>query len=264
MANMTPAVIEHLRRTLPMLLDPQHDHSKHNNVECINALCDQALRACAVSATPASDALELAERWKDVHSDESHGAAGKNLGILARALLAAAPQQGQADIEVLATYEAKPGDDGITLKRQWHTGGAWLQKGQCIAVLDGMPRVEAERKGDIDYEQRWKNVVASLPVASGPKGRWKYCLFYNGYWYVKKSHAERQIDSTLEEAAKVCEKRAAVRWDSKGYTEPSTNASYYPGRAAEVNTAMDEEDEDCAAAIRALKRLDMKPEQGES
>lgn len=32
-------------------------------------------------------ALELAERWKDVRSDESYGASGKNLGTLARALL---------------------------------------------------------------------------------------------------------------------------------------------------------------------------------
>lgn len=30
-------------------------------------------------------ALELSERWRDVRTDESHGNAGKNLGILARA-----------------------------------------------------------------------------------------------------------------------------------------------------------------------------------
>lgn len=32
-------------------------------------------------------ALELAERWRDVRSDDSHGHAGKNLGTLARAFL---------------------------------------------------------------------------------------------------------------------------------------------------------------------------------
>lgn len=30
-------------------------------------------------------ALELSERWRDVHTDESHGDAGKSLGVLARA-----------------------------------------------------------------------------------------------------------------------------------------------------------------------------------
>lgn len=34
-----------------------------------------------------AEALDLAERWKDVSSDESYGASGKNLGKLARALL---------------------------------------------------------------------------------------------------------------------------------------------------------------------------------
>jgi hypothetical protein len=34
-----------------------------------------------------TEALELAERWKDVRSDESYGASGKSLGKLARALL---------------------------------------------------------------------------------------------------------------------------------------------------------------------------------
>lgn len=32
-------------------------------------------------------ALELAERWKDIRTDESYGPEGKNLGTLSRALL---------------------------------------------------------------------------------------------------------------------------------------------------------------------------------
>jgi hypothetical protein len=41
----------------------------------------------AISQQEWEEALELAERWKDVRSDESYGASGKNLGKLARALL---------------------------------------------------------------------------------------------------------------------------------------------------------------------------------
>lgn len=55
----------------------------------------------------------------------------------------------------------------------------------------------------------------------------------------------------LEEGARVCEKRAERRWEEHGYTEPDTNASYYPKQYEWCETA-DEEANDCAAAIRAL------------
>lgn len=59
--------------------------------------------------------------------------------------------------------------------------------------------------------------------------------------------------SALEEAAKVCERRAADRFDEFGTTEWDTNASYYQGSRAEMFDSLDEEDDACAKAIRALK-----------
>jgi len=56
----------------------------------------------------------------------------------------------------------------------------------------------------------------------------------------------------LEDAAKACEKRAAERFDEFGITEPDTNASYYSGRHEEMLNSLDEEDDACATAIRAL------------
>ena len=57
--------------------------------------------------------------------------------------------------------------------------------------------------------------------------------------------------AVLEECAKVCEKRAESRWDEHGYVEPDTNAGYYP-HDPNWHEAQDEEDANCAAAIRAL------------
>lgn len=58
--------------------------------------------------------------------------------------------------------------------------------------------------------------------------------------------------NVLEAAAKVCEKRAAARFDDHGTREPDTGATYYGGRYSEEYEARDEEDEECAKAIRAL------------
>lgn len=63
----------------------------------------------------------------------------------------------------------------------------------------------------------------------------------------------RQVErDALERAAKVCKKRAESRFDEHGFREPDTNATYYRGRDAAALESMDQEDEDCAAAIRAL------------
>ena len=58
----------------------------------------------------------------------------------------------------------------------------------------------------------------------------------------------------LEEAAKVVEAIADNRFREHGSTEPDTNASYYQGSQAEFYEAQDEENENCVAAIRALKQ----------
>ncbi len=55
----------------------------------------------------------------------------------------------------------------------------------------------------------------------------------------------------LEEAAGICEKRAERRWQEHGYTDPETNAGEHQGSQRDWYQAQDEEDENCAAAIRA-------------
>lgn len=60
-------------------------------------------------------------------------------------------------------------------------------------------------------------------------------------------------NDALESAAKVCERRAADRFSEFGVTEWDTNFSYYPGKDEDLLNSLDEEDDDCAKAIRALK-----------
>ena len=63
----------------------------------------------------------------------------------------------------------------------------------------------------------------------------------------------REVEaSTIERCAKVCEKRAYERFGEFGTTEHDTGATYYEGKAGEIYESMDEEDDDCAKAIRAL------------
>ncbi len=58
--------------------------------------------------------------------------------------------------------------------------------------------------------------------------------------------------ATLEEAARACEKLAEERFNDHGIREPDTGACYYGGRVEEEYQARDEEDDECAKAIRAL------------
>lgn len=55
-----------------------------------------------------------------------------------------------------------------------------------------------------------------------------------------------------ERCAKACEKRAKRRFEDHGTRESETNATYYAGSNRAECEIRDEEDEDCAAAIRAL------------
>jgi len=54
-----------------------------------------------------------------------------------------------------------------------------------------------------------------------------------------------------EACARLCEKQADDRFADYGTREHDTGATYYSGRAAEEYEARDEEDNNCAAAIRA-------------
>lgn len=74
--------------------------------------------------TEADEALRLAQQWEKVRSDDSYGAAGKNLGILARAFLAARSEK---------TPRAELGISGQTFVymtdgRVWiHNDGEWYE-----------------------------------------------------------------------------------------------------------------------------------------
>jgi hypothetical protein len=59
-----------------------------------------------------------------------------------------------------------------------------------LALRAAWPRV---REWLETVERYWMNVRAALPVSVPNKGRWPYASFYNGYWYVRRSHAERLI-----------------------------------------------------------------------
>ena len=58
--------------------------------------------------------------------------------------------------------------------------------------------------------------------------------------------------ATLEEAARACEKLAEDRFNDHGTREPDTGACYCGGRIEEEYQTRDEEDDECAKAIRAL------------
>ena len=60
------------------------------------------------------------------------------------------------------------------------------------------------------------------------------------------------VAETVERCAKVCERRAEERFAEHGTRDPDTNACYYGGRMEDVYSSLDEEDDDCAAAIRAF------------
>jgi hypothetical protein len=69
----------------------------------------------------------------------------------------------------------------------------------------------------------------------------------------------------LERIAKLVDKRRDDRFAEYGATEPDTNASYYSGRYGETLEALDEEDEEIAAAIReAIANLTPEPAAGEA
>ena len=50
------------------------------------------------------------------------------------------------EIDVLGKYDNKPCGEGITLQRQWWSGGTWLQNGDRVVVL--RPRMKRERSDD--------------------------------------------------------------------------------------------------------------------
>lgn len=60
-------------------------------------------------------------------------------------------------------------------------------------------------------------------------------------------------DAIIERCARVVERIAEARFEEHGTREYDTNATYYQGSQAEFFEAMDEENEDCAKAIRSLK-----------
>ena len=90
---------------------------------------------------------------------------------------------------------------------------------------------------------------AAQLLFSGNKLGEPLMAFFNAW----NAESRKLKGATLEQAARVCEKRAEERFQELGTTEHDTGASYYSGRGAEEYGARDEEDESCAAEIRALK-----------
>lgn len=74
-----------------------------------------------------------------------------------------------------------------------------------------------------------------------------------GWAIIEEALSPEERDNILEQAARACEKRAERRFEENGTREWDTGATYYGGSAAEEYEARDEEDADCAAAVRALK-----------
>jgi hypothetical protein len=65
---------------------------------------------------------------------------------------------------------------------------------------------------------------------------------------------DQAIKDEREACAKVCENRAEERFFEFGVIETDTGAGYYDGKAADEHESRDEEDESCAAAIRARSK----------
>jgi len=66
---------------------------------------------------------------------------------------------------------------------------------------------------------------------------------------------EAALDESEEACAKVCEARAIERFVLYGVYEPDTGLSYYPDEFVDKMTDKDEEDADCAEAIRKLSAI---------
>ena len=65
--------------------------------------------------------------------------------------------------------------------------------------------------------------------------------------------ATTDADALIERCARIIERRAEDRVHSTASYDESTNAWEYPKHAEDVGNALDEEADDCAKAIRALK-----------
>ena len=154
-------------------------------------------------------------------------------------------------IERLRALEAK------ATKGRWYLlETPWLAHGLETMILAGSPdphvgravcdfQCQEQEQGDGPESNGWNDADFIVALRNALPELVAHC---------SRLKAERDAAeaAALERAAKCCEKRAADRWEELGYTEPDTNASYYVGASKEWNTAQDEEDENCAAAIRAL------------
>jgi hypothetical protein len=81
---------------------------------------------------------ELLARLRDLaHYDRATIEAAIN-ALSAPSATAAPPEE----IEELGKYVNEPCGEGITLRRQWWSGGTWLEKGDRVVVL--RPRMKGE------------------------------------------------------------------------------------------------------------------------
>lgn len=66
-----------------------------------------------------------------------------------------------------------------------------------------------------------------------------------------REERDAAVAKEREACARACERLAEERFSEFGVTEPDTNASYYIGRDADEYELRHEEDDACAASIRA-------------
>jgi hypothetical protein len=126
-----------------------------------------------------------------------------------------------------------------------------------LAAIEEIP----PKANDFRLLNAYDAVLDALPQETRPSDSYAVAVHSDGtvtdmhqsLSVVSETTAPVDRNAIIEECAGVCEKRVERRFNAVGTREPITGATYYSGRDKGELEAKDEEDEDCAAAIRALK-----------
>jgi hypothetical protein len=135
--------------------------------------------------------------------------------------------------------------------------GTRLYKRYCLKQLPPEPEPDG-------FDELWEAEGTGLDEAMYVIAR---KFYYAGHLHRPLDKTERytiplypappDIDAVKrevkEKCAEACEKIADERFEEYGITESDTGASYYSGRTGDEYEARDEEDHNCAAAIRAME-----------
>ena len=116
--------------------------------------------------------------------------------------------------------------------------------------------VNGERvpSGDYVESQAYDALRAELAAKESELQQARQQSYSDEYLSAIQSTARNEArGEALEHAARLIEKRAEDRVHSTASYDSETNAWEYPKHAEDVGNSLDEEADDCAAAIRALK-----------